>query len=131
MNDKEIKLIAVLELLGTDKSLDEVADKYKILPKTLEDWKEIFLSNADMFFKENRYSSHYREVSGVGQILLNTIENLTERKSENRGYEVDTGFKNLNDKTGGFSKGDLIVVASRPSMGKSSFILNIATQAIE
>jgi len=41
MNDKEIKLIAVLELLGTDKLLDKVADKYKILPKTLENWKEI------------------------------------------------------------------------------------------
>jgi len=37
MNDKEIKLIAVLELLGTDKLLDEVADKCELpLAKELE-----------------------------------------------------------------------------------------------
>jgi len=131
MNDKEIKLIAVLELLGTDKSLDEVANKYKILSKTLENWKKVFLSNSDIFFKENRYSSNYKEVNEVSTVLFKTIENLNERTIKNRKYEVDTGFKNLNERTGGFSKGDLIVVASRPSMGKSSFILNIATQAIE
>jgi len=131
MYDKKIKLIAVLELLGTDKSIDEVANKYKILPKTLEDWKEIFLSNSDIFFQEKKYSSHYKEVNEIGTVLLDTIENLNKKISENKNYEIDTGFRNLNDITGGFSKGDLIVVASRPSMGKSSFILNIATQAIE
>ena len=131
MNDKEIKLIAVLELLGTDKLLDEVADKYKILPKTLENWKEVFLSNSDVFFKKNKHDFYYKKVSETKEVLLNTIHNLNERISENKFYEIDTGFENLNDKTGGFSKGDLIVVASRPSIGKSSFVLEIARKAIE
>jgi replicative DNA helicase len=131
MNDKEIKLIAVLELLGTDKSLDEIADKYKILPKTLENWKEVFLSNSDVFFKKNKHDFYYKKVSETKEVLLNTIHNLNERISENKFYEIDTGFENLNDKTGGFSKGDLIVVASRPSIGKSSFVLEIARKAIK
>ena len=127
MSNKEIKLIAVLELLGTNKSLYEIANKYKILPKTLESWKETFLSNSDIFFKKNRHNSHAKEVSGINKVLLNTIYDL----SENKFHEIDTGFKNLNDKTSGFSKGDLIVVASRPSIGKSSFVLEVARKAIE
>jgi len=131
MNDKEIKLIAVLELLRTDKSLTEIANKYKILPTTLEKWKDSFLSNANIFFKEDRYKSHYKEVHSTQDILLNTIESLNEKITEKKFYEIDTGFEQLNERTGGFSKGDLIVIASRPSVGKSSFVLNIARHAIQ
>ena len=37
-----------------------------------------------------------------------------------------TGFKDLNKKTQGFQNGDLIIIAGRPSMGKTSFAMNIA-----
>jgi len=131
MNDKEIKVIAVLELLGANKSLDEVANKYKISIKTLEGWKEIFLSNADIFFNGNKSDSYHKEINGTGKVILDTIDSLNEKLSENKRYEVDTGFKKLNDSTNGFSKGDLVVVASRPSIGKSSFVLEIARKAIE
>jgi len=131
MNDKGIKLIAVLELLGTNKSLDDVANKYKISIKTLERWKEIFLSNADIFFNENKPDSYHKEINETGKVILDTIDSLNEKLNENKRYEVDTGFKNLNDSTNGFSKGDLVVVASRPSIGKSSFVLEIARKAIE
>lgn len=42
---------------------------------------------------------------------------------------VPSGFLDLDDKTAGFQKGDLIVVAGRPSMGKTAFALNIATNS--
>jgi len=44
---------------------------------------------------------------------------------------VDTGFRNLNEKTSGFGKGDLIIIAARPAMGKTALVLNIALKAIE
>jgi len=44
---------------------------------------------------------------------------------------VPSGFKKLDEITGGFQKSDLIVVASRPGMGKTSFALNIAFRAAE
>ena len=44
---------------------------------------------------------------------------------------TDTGFKNLNEKTSGFGKGDLVIVAARPAMGKTAFVLNMALKAIE
>lgn len=47
---------------------------------------------------------------------------------ENRGdlNGIDTGFESLNRMTGGWNKGDLIILAARPSMGKTAFALSLA-----
>ena len=42
---------------------------------------------------------------------------------------TDTGFKNLNDKTSGFGKGDLVIIAARPAMGKTALVLKHGTQS--
>jgi len=44
-------------------------------------------------------------------------------------YGLPTGFKALDDMLGGLHKGEMIVVAGRPSMGKSSFAIDIALNA--
>jgi len=44
---------------------------------------------------------------------------------------TDTGFFNLNEKTSGFGKGDLVIIAARPSMGKTALVLNMAQKAID
>ena len=41
-----------------------------------------------------------------------------------------SGFKDLDEKTGGFQAGNLIVIAARPSMGKSALVANIAENAV-
>ncbi len=41
-----------------------------------------------------------------------------------------SGFKDLDEKTGGFQPGNLIVIAARPSMGKSALVANIAENAV-
>ena len=66
---------------------------------------------------------------------IQTLENLIE-KSIDRLNELSqsgssligfsSGFKDLNKQTQGLQRGDLIVVAGRPSMGKTSFAMNIA-----
>ena len=61
------------------------------------------------------------------QVVMETfeiIQNLYDRKSHVTGLE--SGFIDLDAKTAGFQKSDLIIVAGRPSMGKTSFCLNIA-----
>jgi replicative DNA helicase len=55
------------------------------------------------------------------------IEKLYERKSHVTG--VPTGFAKFDEMTAGLQASDLIVVAGRPSMGKTSFCLNIAQHA--
>jgi replicative DNA helicase len=44
---------------------------------------------------------------------------------------LDTGFPSLNEKTNGFGEGDLIIIAARPSMGKTAFALNIALNVLK
>lgn len=56
-----------------------------------------------------------------------TIQKLADNKHELRG--VPSGFKHLDDKLAGFQKSDLIILAARPSMGKTSFALDIARKA--
>jgi replicative DNA helicase len=63
----------------------------------------------------------------VGRILKNTfeyIERLYERKEHVTG--VATGFEKLDHETSGFQPSDFIIIAGRPSMGKTAFALNIA-----
>lgn len=54
------------------------------------------------------------------------LDRLHKSKDELRG--VRTGFKALDDKLAGFQKSDLIILASRPSMGKTALALDIARQ---
>src|SRR5213083_232473 len=63
----------------------------------------------------------------VGKILKNTfeyIERLYERKEHVTG--VATGFEKLDVMTSGFQPSDFIIIAGRPSTGKTAFALNIA-----
>lgn len=55
------------------------------------------------------------------------IEKLYERKELVTG--VDTGFSDFNKLTSGFQRGDLVIIAGRPSMGKTAFALNILMHA--
>ena len=54
------------------------------------------------------------------EITLSMIEEINRLKALGNAklLGVDTGFKNLNDHTQGFGKGDLIIIAARPAMGK-------------
>lgn len=56
--------------------------------------------------------------------LMKDLEALTENKGGLLG--LDTGFKSINEQTLGWQMADLIIVAARPSIGKTAFILNSA-----
>lgn len=58
---------------------------------------------------------------------VDRIEKLFEAKGNITG--LSTGFKDLDDMTSGLQQADLIIVAGRPSMGKTSFAMNMVEQA--
>ena len=63
----------------------------------------------------------------IKQVVLNALEKI-EKSSKSKGTVtgIPTGFIDLDYKTSGLQPSDLILVAARPSMGKTAFVLNIA-----
>ena len=63
----------------------------------------------------------------IRQVVMETLEGI-ERASKTKGNVTGlaTGFTDLDYKTSGLQNSDLILVAARPSMGKTAFVLNIA-----
>ena len=75
-------------------------------------------------------SKERKGFSRVKELLwpaMEKLEQLMQRESAVTG--VSTGFTDLDNITSGFQPADLIIVAARPSMGKTAFVLNIAQHA--
>lgn len=76
---------------------------------------------------EKRSTSDYESLSDVLERSFQQIEKLFNNKGDITG--VGSGFNDLDAKTSGFQKGDMVLIAARPSMGKTTFALNIAEHA--
>ena len=76
---------------------------------------------------ENRTSKDFEPLSDVLERGFLQIEKLFNNKGEITG--VGSGFTDLDSMTSGFQSGDMILIAARPSMGKTTFALNIAEHA--
>lgn len=63
----------------------------------------------------------------VMMVAFNQIQDLYERKERITG--IPSGFYDLDELTAGFQKGNLIIIAGRPAMGKTALALNIAQHA--
>jgi replicative DNA helicase len=106
----EIKRVTVEEELPSADVIDIVEKKlYEI---TQDNQTSDFLDSPTMTFATMEY---IKEMKARGNSIL---------------VGVDTGFKELNKMTTGFGKGDLVIVAARPAMGKTSFILNTVNNLI-
>ncbi len=79
---------------------------------------------------DRRIEGGYVHIKDIIKDGIELIESLYHKKSHVTG--IPTGFKSLDLKTAGLQKGDLIIVAGRPSMGKSALATSIAAySAIE
>ena len=103
--NEEVANTCYLEKEGTDAILEEAEKKlFKVLQGKQGD-----------------------EFVPVRQIVLNAVSNI-EKASRQKGTVtgLPTGFVDLDYKTSGMHGSDLVLVAARPSMGKTAFVLNIA-----
>ncbi len=74
----------------------------------------------------SRHTSGLEEIKPVLARVLERIDHLYHRDNPSDVTGVPTGFHDLDSKTAGLQPGDLIIVAGRPSMGKTAFALNVA-----
>ncbi|MCX7960523.1 MAG: replicative DNA helicase [Burkholderiales bacterium] len=68
----------------------------------------------------------FAEVQTVLARVFERIDYLYHREDKNEVTGIPTGFLDLDEMTAGLQPGDLVIVAGRPSMGKTAFALNIA-----
>jgi replicative DNA helicase len=68
---------------------------------------------------------------GINDILVKTIDRIDTLFNTNEGLTgISTGFTDLDEKTSGLQPADLIIVAGRPSMGKTTFAMNLVENAV-
>ncbi|MBU0903986.1 MAG: replicative DNA helicase [Planococcaceae bacterium] len=94
---------------------------------TREDEVEALLSEAEkkmMEVSSRKNAGDFRHIKDVLVQTYDNIELLHSRKGDITG--VPTGFRDLDKITAGFQRNDLIIVAARPSVGKTAFALNVA-----
>ncbi len=80
--------------------------------------------NAIFAIAEKRYHRSYISLKVLAEKAKELIHKIARNSSEING--VPSGFYDLDKLTGGFQKTDLIILAGRPSMGKTALALNIA-----
>jgi replicative DNA helicase len=76
---------------------------------------------------ENKVRQDYFPIRDIIKDSFRSIEDLYSRQQLITG--VPTGFEKIDDLTAGLQKSELIIIAGRPSMGKTAFALNIALHA--
>ena len=111
-------------ILGFHKLLAQAADETTDIADTLADAHTLL----DQLEKECGMSEHLRSML---QLMEDTVELIETRVASNKNgvTGLPTGFNELNRLTCGWQPGDLIIVAARPSVGKTAFALHLARAA--
>ncbi len=101
---------------------DVIEDSY-----TREDAVEDVLAEAERKMMQVSSRKNTGDFRHIGDVLIETFENIeTLFHSDGEITGIPSGFDSLDQMTAGFQRNDLIIVAARPSVGKTAFALNIA-----
>ncbi len=121
--DQHIEIIleksAYRKLIDVSTKILEEAYKETIGADALLDLAEHLILNI----REKRLRQDFESLASLVKQVFAEINELILNKNQITG--VPSGYRDLDRMTAGFQRGDLIVLASRPSMGKTSFALNI------
>ena len=111
------------QLIAKAQTIAEIAYRDNLDPDTaLEKAEQLILSIA-----EKRVTRDFRSLEDVLTDYMEQIEALQEGEATR--YGIPTGYTDLDKLLGGFQRTDLIILAARTSVGKTSFALNLAVNA--
>ncbi|WP_457605581.1 replicative DNA helicase [Nitratifractor sp.] len=122
-----------IKALGAKRSLVTLATEIKKLTveENLEAMEVMDRVEQKLYeITQESVSEDFRASPEITVSMMKEIERL-KAMGNSKLIGVDTGFRNLNDKTSGFGKGDLVIIAARPAMGKTALTLNMALKTIE
>ncbi len=89
------------------------------------------VERAERSMLEVAHDDRQKKIRSIADILheeTDKLHRLSVSKTPLTG--TPSGFKDIDEKTGGFQRGNLIVIAARPSMGKSALVANVAENAV-
>lgn len=104
----------------------------EIMNKAYEDSEEVeaILEKAEKNIFDITQGSHREGFSPIAEVLLSSFAQIEERAANKGGLTgLTTGFVDLDNKLSGLQKSDLVLLAARPSMGKTALGINIATNS--
>ena len=105
------------------KTNEEIANRCYMQKDTLDD----ILNMTEKKIFNIMQSQGGGDYVPVKQIVINVLENI-EKATKTKGNVtgIPTGFRDLDHQTSGMQPSDLVLIAARPSMGKTAFVLNLA-----
>jgi replicative DNA helicase len=84
-------------------------------------------AEAQVFAIADQGARHTRGFLPINRVLTTTLDHIdTLLNSDSRITGLETGFSEFDEMTSGLQRSDLVIIAGRPSMGKTSFAMNIA-----
>ncbi len=96
-------------------SYDDTADVFELLDKTEQDLYAITSGNLK------------RNYEPMSELIQGAIDQIEKAKSQTGGVSgIPSGFTALDKLTAGWQRSDMIIVAARPAMGKTAFVLSMA-----
>lgn len=91
---------------------------------------EDLIDRAEKIIYDIAAGGERSDIEQIGSILMSSYKEMVDHSiSKGELTGVETGFHELDRRTGGLQKSDLIIIAGRPGMGKSTFAVNIAEHA--
>ena len=107
--------------------LIRVAEEISLSCYTGESTLEDILQNTEKKVFDLIQKRHVSDVADIKQVIFSVVESIAAAaKSGGTVTGIPTGFYDLDYKMAGLQNSDLILIAARPSMGKTAFALNIA-----
>lgn len=109
--------------------LINIAKEITYMTKEGDATAEQLMDMAEQKLYDIRKGKTASSLKPISDVIMQTFENLRNLSSEDRDkfLGLSTGFDRLDAMMTGLNKSDLILLAARPGMGKTSFALNVAT----
>jgi replicative DNA helicase len=104
----------------------------EIVSNSYEDGADPFdlLSEAEQMIANIGTKSVFGDMVGIDRVLVEAIQQIEEwRRQDTTITGIPSGFPKLDRVTRGWQNGDLIIIAARPSTGKTAFMLNVMRHA--
>lgn len=122
----DFKAKLVLKVLEGEKTLNEIASEYGVLPKSLKDWKKQFLENMSLAFDKSAVVKEYKEEI---EELKSSNDNLA-KKVGNLTIEKDFLEGKLESLVSSKTRRDLVDTEHKLSINKQCKLLNISKSSL-